>query len=270
MKVDIHTITGGRKTKIDLPSQFNEELRPDLIKDAVLAIQSNSRQPYGADPLAGTRQGEATPKRRRKYRTTYGHGVSRIKRKIMSRNGLRFGWVGAFVASAVGGRRAFPPSAQKINIKKLNKKQRRFAIRSAISATCSKELVLSRGHRADKLVEFPLILEDKVEKMSKTKDVISLLNKLNLKEELSRISARKVRPGISKMRGRKYKIRKGPLFVVSDACPLEKAAKNIPGIDIVRVKNLNAENLAPGTQPGRLVLWSEDAVKQIEKERLFL
>jgi len=31
------------------------------------------------------------------------------------------------------------------------------------------------------------------------------------------------------------------------------------------VTNLNAEMLAPGTHPGRLTLWSNDAVEQLDK-----
>ncbi len=54
MKSPIYSIKGEKKTPIDLPIQFSENLRTDLIKRAVLAVQANSRQPYGADPLAGT------------------------------------------------------------------------------------------------------------------------------------------------------------------------------------------------------------------------
>ena len=39
--------------KMDLPVQFMEKVREDLIKRAVVAIQANKRQKYGTDPEAG-------------------------------------------------------------------------------------------------------------------------------------------------------------------------------------------------------------------------
>jgi len=50
-----------------------------------------------------------------------------------------------------------------------------------------------------------------------------------------------VRAGKGKARGRKYKKKKGPLIVVSKINSLSRAFTNIPGIDIVEVKSLNAE-----------------------------
>ena len=47
------------------------------------------------------------------------------------------------------------------------------------------------------------------------------------------------------------------------------AAKNIPGVDVVEVKSLNAELLAPGAKPGRLTLWSSAAIEVMGKEKLF-
>ena len=46
----------GKPTgKVDLPPVFATPLRADVIKRAVLAIQSNRRQPQGRDPMAGKR-----------------------------------------------------------------------------------------------------------------------------------------------------------------------------------------------------------------------
>jgi large subunit ribosomal protein L4e len=57
----------------------------------------------------------------------------------------------------------------------------------------------------------------------------------------------------------------GPLIVVAENKGLFEAAGNLPGVDIVSVKNLNAELLAPGTHPGRLTLWTCSAIEQLEK-----
>lgn len=268
MKVSVLSGSKEKKKEIDLPSQFDEEVRPDLILRAVLAIQSNKRQPYGASPMAGKRASAVISRRRHDYRGSYGYGISRVPRKILSRRGTRMYWVGAFAPGTVGGRRAHPPKAEKNYTQKINKKERRKAIRSAIAATIVKDLVEQRGHKVP--ADYPFILESKIEGMKKTKDIKSMLEKLGLKEELARASIKTIRSGKGKLRGRKYKKRIGPLFVVSKECGLMKSADNIPGVDIVEVKNINAELLAPGTIPGRLTLWSEAAIEKLSKEKLFM
>ena len=106
--------------------------------------------------------------------------------------------------------------------------------------------------------------------IGKTKEVKDFLKKLGLEKELERSAVKKIRAGKGKLRGRKYKKRKGPLFIVSKKCKLLDSAKNIPGVDIVEVTQLNAEHLAPGADPGRLTLWSKAAIETIEKKKLFL
>ncbi|MCD6241085.1 50S ribosomal protein L4, partial [Candidatus Bathyarchaeota archaeon] len=69
-----------------------------------------------------------------------------------------------------------------------------------------------------------------------------------------------------KMRGRRYKQAKGPLIIVSESNGIMKAAKNLPGVDVVTVDNLNVELLAPGTHPGRLTVWTQSAIEKL-KER---
>ena len=71
------------------------------------------------------------------------------------------------------------------------------------------------------------------------------------------------------MRGRKYRQKIGPLIVVSKKDKISDSASNIPGIDVVEVKNLNAELLAPGGHAGRLTLWTKAAINILEKEKLF-
>ena len=68
MKLNIHTQANVQKGSIELPAQFVEPVRPDLVKRAVEAIQSHKRQAYGADPEAGMRHSANVSKRRRKYR----------------------------------------------------------------------------------------------------------------------------------------------------------------------------------------------------------
>jgi large subunit ribosomal protein L4e len=267
MKLKILDQTSAEKGSKDLPQVFSEAVRPDLIKRAVETLQSNARQRYGADPKAGKKSSAELSRRRRKYRGSYGHGISRVPRKIHSRNGTRFNWTGAFAPGTVGGRRAHPPKATKIWARKLNIKERRKAIRGAIAATVAKEMVKERGHMVPD--NYPFIITDDFEKISKTKQVVDVLKKLGLGKELERSSVKTYRAGRARLRGRKYRKRKGPLFVVSADCPLLKSAVNITGVDVVTVNALNAELLAPGTTPGRLTLFTQSALDKLDKEKLF-
>ena len=267
MKLLILNILKEEIGKQELPIQFEEEVRPDLIKRAVISIQGNARQAYGADPMAGKRASAKLSRRRHDYKTAYGIGISRVPRKIMSRRGSRMNWVGAFAPGTVGGRKAHPPKAGKDWTKKINKKERRKAIRSAIAATLSKELVAKNHIVPD---NYPFIIENKFESLKKTKQVKDVLKKIGLEKELSRVNERTIRSGKGKKRGRKYKSKTGPLIIVSKDCALLKAAKNIAGVNVRIIKSLNAKVLAPSTNPGRLTIWTQDAVKELGDKKLFM
>ena len=267
MKLKILSISKTESGSMELPKQFSEPIRSDLIKRAVEVIRANKRQPYGADPQAGKKHSAELSRRRRKYRGSYGHGISRVPRKIHTRRGTRFFWVAAMAPGTVGGRRAHPPKAEKEWEKKINSKERRKAIRSAISATVNREIVEKRGHKIPQ--EYPFIIEDKFEDLSKTKEVKEALETLGMKEDLIRALARTFRAGVSRLRGRKYRVPKSVLFVVSKDCKLSKSAKNLPGVEVISVQNLNAEILAPGAEIGRATLFTKSAIERMEKENLF-
>jgi large subunit ribosomal protein L4e len=260
----LKNLEGQEGKEVKLPRQFTESFRPDLIKRAVLSIQGNRRQKYGAKPGAGQRPSAYLSKRRKSYRTCYGKGISRTPRKILSRRGLNFYFVGAVAPNTVGGRRAHAPKAEKNWGLKMNHKERRLAIRSAIAVTMNPERVKKRGHKTESFV-----VDTGIENLKKTKEVRDTLLKLGLAEELKRSAIKKVRAGKGKRRGRKYRFKKGPLVVVSKRCSLYEAARNIPGVDVCIVNNLNAELLAPGTDAARLTLWSEAALQVMEKGNLF-
>src|SRR3989338_8607987 len=176
-------------------------------------------------------------------------------------------WVGAFGPQTVGGRQAHPPKASKIWFKKINEKERRKAIRSAIAATVSKVMVQERGHKIPS--KYPVVVDSSLESLSKTKDVTSALIALGFGDDLMRASQTNIRAGKGKGRGRPYSSRKGPLIVVTKNSKLVTAAKKFPGVEVVDVKNLNAEILAPGAKPGRATIWSKAAIETMAKEHLF-
>lgn len=267
MKIPVVDKTNKRTGDIELSSQFSESYRPDLIKRAVHALQSAARDQYGNYPEAGKRGSSKTSKRRRKYRGTYGFGISRVRRKILSRRGTRFYWVGDFSAQTVGGKRAHPPKSEKIWERKINKKENRKAVRSAMSATLDKNIVSARGHKIPEI--YPFVISKSFEDLKKTSDVKESLHSLGFDNELSRSQIKKVRAGLGKVRGRKYQRKKGILIVVGKNCPVVKAAENLPGIDVIEAKALNAELLAPGGMPGRITLWTENAMNEIKEKKLF-
>ena len=146
-----------------------------------------------------------------------------------------------------------------------------MAIRSAIAATADKNLVSSRGHKIDSIPDVPLVVTEELESLQTTKKVYDVVNSLGLGEDLSRaVQGRGVRAGKGKMRGRKMKTPKSFLIVVGQDMGIGRAARNLVGVDVAEVHGLNAELLAPGTHPGRLVLWTTSAIERLEKEALFM
>ena len=137
-----------------------------------------------------------------------------------------------------------------------------------MAATINPKIVQERGHIVPK--DYPLIIDKKIESLKTTKGVKDILVKCGLEKELERASKKSIRAGKGKTRGRKYKKINGPLIIVSKPCQLMKSAQNIGGIDVEQVKNINVKLLAPGAKPGRLTIWSNEALKIIEKEKLFI
>ncbi|MEM2104395.1 MAG: 50S ribosomal protein L4 [Candidatus Bathyarchaeia archaeon] len=250
--VKVFNLNGEPVGKIRLPTVFKTPIRRDVIKRAVLAIQTSRFQPQGRDPLAGKRTSAES--------RGVGLGIARIPR-IKGPRGT-----GAFAPGTVGGRLAHPPTAEKKIVKRIPKKEKRLALFSAIAATASKEVVTSRGHAVEGIPQIPLIVTDELESLKKTKDVEEALIKLGVLADLYRVrESVKVRAGKGKLRGRRLKHAVGPLIVVAEDKGIGEAAENLPGVEVVQTKELNAELLAPGSHPGRLTVWTVSAVETIGK-----
>jgi len=268
MKANVFDVTGKKAKQIDLPKIFSQKVREDLIAKILEAKKIN--QPYGPSPVAGKQHSASgiIVHRRHVWKSGYGKGMSRIPRKTMLRRGTQFQQVGAEIPSTRGGRRAHPPKAEKKWSKSINDKERKKAIRSALTASINKDLVKKRGHLIP--INYPFVLNNELENINKTKDVKNVFEVIGLKEDLKRVEERNIRAGRGKMRGRRYKSKKGPLIVVSKDCNLLKSAVNIPGVDVIKVNNINCELLAPGHIPGRLTIYTEDSIKKIKEGKLFI
>ena len=249
MKVNVYSIEGEVSGEVELPAIFNEVYRPDLIKRAVISSQTARIQPMGNDPMAGKRTSAES--------WGSGRGAAMVPR---IKNGART----AFVPQAIGGRKAHPIRVDKNHHEKINNKERRLAIRSAVAATANKELVEKRGHKVENVPAFPLVVEDDLESVKQTKETREIFKNLGVYDDIVRAkTGRKIRAGRGKTRGRKYKKAKGPLVVVGDDKGIKLGARNHAGVDVVSVENLNAELLAPGTHPGRLTIFTKSAVEKL-------
>jgi len=163
---------------------------------------------------------------------------------------------------AVGGRRSHAPQPNADYTEKINIKEKRKAIRSAIAATACNELVTARGHKFSR--ELPVVAQDNLESLNKTSEVVKFLVAAGLWDDVMRAKmGRHIRAGKGKLRGRKYRGRKSLLIVAGNDQGLGKAARNLPGVDFITVEMLNAELLAPGTKAGRLTVWTESSLQKL-------
>ncbi|MGQ9468657.1 MAG: 50S ribosomal protein L4 [Nitrososphaerales archaeon] len=257
-KVPVYNLDGSISSEIILPEVFFTPFRPDVIHRAYVALSSHNLQPQGRDPLAGKKTSAST------YNPPTGRGISRVPRV----KGERYSRAGqaAGIAGVVKGRQAHPPRSERRIRKEINKKERLLAIASAIASSSNKELIMLRGHKIDKVPSIPLIVSDEFQSLEKAKDLKSFFERFGLYEDVDRAAGkRKSLSGKPRMRGRTKRKAKGPLIVVAEDKGIGKAVKNFPGVDYVLAKDLSVLHLAPGSYPGRLVVWSESALKSLNK-----
>lgn len=247
MQATVRDLNGDDAGTLDLPDVFTEPVRADLVKRAVLAAQANRTQEYGADEYAGMRTSAES------------HGSGRGMAHVPRTEGR-----GARVPQTVGGRKAHPPKAEKDHGLDVNDKERKAAVRSAIAATTDSDLVADRGHNFDDDVDLPLVVSDDFEDLVKTKEVVSFLEAVGVHADVERADdGRNVRAGQGTLRGRKYQEPSSILFVTSSEAGPSKAARNLAGVDVATGREVNAEDLAPGAQPGRLTVWTESALEEV-------
>ncbi len=261
VNVPVYDLNASQKGKVDLPEVFSTPFRPDVIHRVYVALSSHKIQPQGRDLMAGKKTSAST------YNPPTGRGISRVPRVKGERN-PRSGQA-AGIASVVKGRQAHPPRSEKNIRKEINKKERWLATASSIASSANRELVLLRGHKISKVPTIPLVVSDEIQNIEKAINLKSVFEKLGLDEDLARVALkRKKRSGKPRMRGRTKKTAKGPLIVVGEDKGISKAARNLPGVDFTLVMDLSVLHLAPGSHPGRLVLWSESALKSFNRTLL--
>ena len=255
MKVNVYSIEGKKKGKINLPKAFDTEVRTDLIRNAVTRARANRRQPYGPGARAGMHHSvEQWGK---------GRGVSRVMRVKGERRGAQS-------PGTVGGRKAHPPKPEKDWSQKMNRKEKHMARMSALSATAVKEMVEARGHQFDEELTLPIVMEEDFERLPEeieegyAKEMIDVLESLGIYDDVERSrQGHHQRAGHGKMRGRRFRTPKSILVVVEDVEAMRPFFRNLPGVEIVTPSRMSTERLAPGGDPGRLTIISMQALEQM-------
>ncbi len=248
-KLMVYDLDGKVSGELDLPESFKGEYRPDIIRRAVTAIEANARQPYAPAPRAGMRHSVETWGK--------GRGVSRVQRLMNSSTGAQS-------PGNVGGRRAHPPKVEKDLGKKINHKELLLGKLSALRATSEAGLVRARGHRFSDGLTVPVVVRDDFESIKSTQDAVKALESIGVYDDVERaLKGTNIRAGRGKMRGRRYRVPKSLLVVLSKECVGGRSVRNLPGVDVATPSKLNASVLAPGGAPGRLMLVSESALQTI-------
>jgi large subunit ribosomal protein L4e len=256
MKTKLFDKAGKEKGSVDLPKNFGIRIREDILSKVFEAQRGTHAQGYGSKEGAGAQYSASgiLKKKRHDWKSTYGKGISRIPRKIMSRHGASFNWIGATVSSTRGGRRPHAPRAEKNLFKKINKKELLIAFNSAFTGTTDVEALEKKYGQK---IEGGFVFEAKILEV-KSKEFVASMKKV-FGDAINKVFKKKsIRAGIGKLRGRKYKSNSGFLFVISSEENMKRK-----GIEIVKVSELTIKDLSPNGEPGRLAGYTEKAIKEI-------
>lgn len=117
----------------------------------------------------------------------------------------------------------------------------------------------------------PLVISSEIfadAAISRTSAALGLLTSVGAGPDISKVKAsRKLRAGKGKLRGRRYRQRRGPLIIYNpeeDGKELVLAFRNIAGVETCSVFALNLLQLAPGGHLGRFIIWTSSAFKALD------
>jgi large subunit ribosomal protein L4e len=243
--------------KVSLPAVCTAPIRLDIVQFVHDQISKNVRQAHGVFIHAGMQHSAES--------WGPGRAVARVPR--ISGSGTSRAAQGAFANSCRKGRMFAPLKTWRRWHRKVNIKQKRHAVAAALAASAVTPLVMARGHRINNIPNLPLVIEDKVEGIEKTRDAVAFLKKFGAYEDVERVANSKtIRPGKAKLRNKRYRLKRGPLFVYSNEnVNLVKAVRNVPGVEACNVNRLNLRQLAPGGHLGRFIIWTESAFRSLDK-----
>jgi len=245
-----------------MPAVFLSPIRPDIVQQVHTGMAKNKRQPYAVSEKAGHQTSAES------WGT--GRAVARIPR--VSGGGTHRAGQAAFGNMCRSGRMFAPTKIWRKWHIKINQGQKRFATASALAASAVTPLLLARGHRISTVPEVPLVVDSTAVHggaLAKTTAALALLDAVGAGPDVEKVKkSKKLRAGKGKMRGRRHRQRRGPLFVYDpevDGTELIRGFRNIPGVETCSVYALNLLQLAPGGHLGRFIIWTSGAFKSLDK-----
>jgi len=253
--IGVHIDGAPTGVNVALPAVFRAPIRPDVVNFVHDQIAKNTRQAYCVNKDAGHQTSAES------WGT--GRAVARIPR--VRGGGTHRSGQGAFGNMCRGGRMFAPTKTWRNWHRKINVNQKRYAICSAVAATSSPAIVMSKGHMIQEIPEVPLVVSDKAQEMTKTKEAVLFLKKHRAWTDVLKVyKSKRFRAGKGKMRNRRRIQRTGPLVIYDKDQGLTKAFRNIPGVDTISVEKLNLLKLAPGGHVGRFCIWTESAFRKLD------
>lgn len=240
---------------VPLPKVFSTPVRIDLVERVHDLLMKNTRQPVARMHKAGTLSSNKS------WHT--GRAKARVTR--IKASGTTCSGSGARANFCRGGGMFHALTLNKRIGRPVNRKERRHAIRSAIAASANHSLVQARGHIIEKLAYIPCVVSDDVESITKTKEAVEVLRATKTYSDVLKcINSKTMRAGQGKMRGRKYKMKRGPLVVFKTDNGISRAFRNVPGVSLMSVDSPNLLKLAPGGSLGRLIIWTKSAFESLD------
>jgi large subunit ribosomal protein L4e len=254
MKAILYSKSGEKKSDVTLPSVFDSKIRQDIVQKYFEAEKFVLRQRYASFDEAGKRHSASgiISHRRHKWKTAYGKGISRAPRKIMWRRGTQFYWIGAEVSSARGGRTIHGPQGLYTE-RKINAKEKKIALSSALASTAMKDYVVKRYSSIENSPVVPVVMESFPDK---TKDALKILQTIYGSSFDKIFKIKSVRAGKGKRRSRKYKENAGLLVVTA-----KDENVKCSGVEVKKVSELRIRDLYP---LGRLTLYTQKSLEELK------
>jgi len=254
-QISVYSDAGESVGQVATPAVFKAPIRNDIVNFVHTNLRKNARQAHGVKKIAGEQTSAES------WGT--GRAVARIPR--VRGGGTHRSGQAAFGNMCRGGRMFAPLKTWRRWHKKCNINQRRFAMTSAIAATGVPALVMAKGHQVDEVPEIPLVVSNNVQEYKKTKQAVDLLKAVGAWNDIKRVYAtRRQRAGKGKMRDRKNVQKLGPCVVYAEDNGIVRSFRNIPGVDLLNVNQLNVLRLAPGGHVGRFLIFTEEAFKALD------
>ncbi|KAF1985182.1 60S ribosomal protein L4-A [Aulographum hederae CBS 113979] len=260
--VAIVAADGSSETDCPLPEVFSVQIRPDIVQSVHTGMAKNKRQPYAVSEKAGHQTSAES------WGT--GRAVARIPR--VSGGGTHRAGQAAFGNMCRSGRMFAPTKIWRRWHQKINLGQKRFATASALAASAQAPLLFARGHKVSEVPSVPLVVSSSAfadGALAKTQAAVALLKAVGAGADVDKVKkTRKMRAGKGKMRGRRFRQRRGPLVVYNpdeDGKELVLGFRNIPGVETCPVFALNLLQLAPGGHLGRFIVWTSSAFAALDK-----